>query len=122
MTKEEASVKATIVLIALATAWAGPASADETWKCPDGRYTISDDHPDRLDRNTPPLSYEIVQDDDVGIVAVAPDNSSGYVGMAGIVLRKSDGTLMRFGHALPAEPSKHPIAIGGTRIERCHLL
>ena len=109
------------VLLVLACAWTLPASADETWKCPDGHYTISDDHPDQLDRDTPPLSYKIAQNDDIGIVAVAPDNSQGFVGMAGIVLRKSDGTLMRFGHAIPAEPSKHSTAaIGGSRIEHCH--
>jgi len=63
-----------------------------------------------------------VQNDDVGIVAVAPDASQGFVGMAGIVLRKSDGTLMRFGHAIPSEPSKKhtTAAIGGSRIEHCH--
>lgn len=112
-------MKAVSILVAFACLWPVAAAADESWKCPDGRYTIDDDHPDRLDRNTPPLRYKVVQNDDIGIVAVAPDNSQGYVGMAGIVLRKSDGTLMRFGHALPAEPSKHTTAIGGSRIEHC---
>jgi hypothetical protein len=111
-----------LIVLALACAWALPASADETWKCPDGRYSVSDDHPDRLERDRPALSYKVVQDDDLGIVAVAPDNSGDFVGMAGILLRKSDGTLMRFGHAIPAGPSNRPAPIGGARIEHCRAL
>ncbi len=105
-------------LLALACLSA-PAWADETWKCPDGRYTISDDHPDRIERKDPPLSYTIVQNDDIGIVAVAPDRSPGFVGMAGIVLRKSDGTILRFGHTIHAAPARGQGTIGGTRLERC---
>ena len=105
-----------VALLGLACLCAEPASA-ETWICPDGHYAV---HEDSVDRDTPPLSYKLVQNDDIGIVAVAPDSSSGFVGMAGILLRKSDGMLMRFGHAMPSEPSKHTTSIGGSRTEHCH--
>jgi hypothetical protein len=110
-------IRTALIPVALACAWAGPAAAEETWKCPDGRYTLSGDS---MDRDHPALSYKVVQDDDLGVVAVAPDNSGDYVGMAGILLRKSDGTLMRFGHAISAGPSSKPAPIGGSRVEHCH--
>ena len=111
-------MKNAMILLALACMSATPALADETWMCPDGRYSV---HEDSIDRDTPPLSYRLVQNSDAGVVGVAPDDSGQFVGMAGIVLRKADGMLLRFGNALPLVPSKHHGAITGSRMEHCTL-
>lgn len=116
-TGDRSDMKTVATLLVLAGMSATPAWADETWTCTDGHYTV---HEDSIDRDAPPLSYRLVQNSDAGIVGVAPDDSGEFVGMAGIVLRKADGTLLRFGNALPVQPSKHRGAITGSRTEHCH--
>jgi len=96
----------TTIALAVAVAASGPSHAApqyERWEC-DGhvQYSIGDGF---VARDEPPLLYRIMQNNDVGVVAVLwraeRDADWGtYVGAGVFLLRRSDGALLRFGDGL----------------------